>query len=252
MAVIGVDIGSAYSKAVVLNDKKFSHYTLPSGGNYKAIAEKVISGALSTAGLHPEEVAIMIATGIGASWVSSAQKQATDISCYAKGVHHLFPDVRTIIDIGGQASRVVTVNSEGKAVNFIMSEKCATGSGRFLQIIARVLQIDLEDIGPLSLKSENPVDFTTGCAVFAESEAISRISQGASKEDILAGVHVSIAAKIAGMVRRIGLVEDCAIVGGGAKDQGLVKEIGKAINVQPKVPEEPQITSALGAALMAI
>ena len=133
----------------------------------------------------------------------------------------------------------------------MISEKCAAGSGRFLQLIAKVLQVDLEDIGSLSLKSQNSVSFSTGCAVFVESEAISRIAEGALKEDILAGVHNSIAAKILSLTERAGMKEDCALTGGGAKDIGLVRSIERELGFSLLVPEEPQITAALGAALIA-
>jgi predicted CoA-substrate-specific enzyme activase len=132
-----------------------------------------------------------------------------------------------------------------------LSEKCAGGSGRFLQIIAHVLQIDLEEIGPLSLKSKNKIDFNTGCAVFAETEAVSRIAEGAAMEDILAGVHRALAAKIQNLAERLGVEQDLALVGGGAKDIGLVQSIEETLAISPLVPEEPQIAAALGAALIA-
>jgi predicted CoA-substrate-specific enzyme activase len=135
--------------------------------------------------------------------------------------------------------------------NFILNEKCAAGSGKFLQVIARILHIDLEEIGPLSSTSTKPVEFTTGCAVFAESEAVSRIAEGALPGDILAGVHKAIASKIANLIIRLGLQQDCALTGGGAKDAGLVKAIETELGVPVFIPENPQITAALGAALLA-
>jgi predicted CoA-substrate-specific enzyme activase len=133
----------------------------------------------------------------------------------------------------------------------VVSEKCAAGSGRFLDIISNVLRIDLRDVGPLSLKSKNPVTFTTGCAVFGESEAISRVSEGASKEDILAGVHKALANKVSTLVDRVGLEKDCAISGGGALNAGLVKNIEERLGIQLLVPPQPQFITALGAAIMA-
>jgi predicted CoA-substrate-specific enzyme activase len=174
-----------------------------------------------------------------------------DISCDARGIFYLFPSARSVIDIGGQFTKVFKVDNRGRATAFLLSEKCAAGSGRFLQVIAKVLQVDLEDIGELSLSSQRKVDFNTGCAVFAESEAISRIAEGASKEDILAGLHRTLAAKIQTMVERVGIEPDCALVGGGAKDVGLVKSIEEGLGCSLLVPEEPQIVAALGAALLA-
>jgi len=208
--VAGIDIGSAFSKAVVMaGNKIIAYHVKPSGGNYRLTAEQVMEEALTKA------------------------------------------TARTAIDIGGQFTRVLKLDNRGRATAFLLSEKCAAGSGRFLQVIARVLQIDLKDIGELSLKSRNRVDFNTGCAVFAESEAVSRIAEGAAKEDILAGLHRALAAKVQTMVERIGIEPDCALVGGGAKDIGLVKSIEESLDCSLLVPEEPQIVAAVGAASMA-
>jgi predicted CoA-substrate-specific enzyme activase len=250
--VVGVDIGSAFSKAVIMSGGEIvSHHVMPSGGNYKLTAEAVVKKALAKAKLSFRDIDYIIATGYGASNTTSANEVVTDLSCQGRGVSYLFPSARTAIDIGGQFTRVFRVNEKGKVTAFLQSEKCAAGSGRFLQVIARVLQIDLEDIGELSLKSKNKVDFNTGCAVFAESEAISRIAEGTLKEDILAGLHRTLAAKIQTMVARIGLEPDCTVVGGGAKDIGLVKSIEQSLGCKLLLPEEPQIVTALGAALIA-
>jgi len=250
--VAGIDIGSAFSKAVIMAENKIITYqVLPSGGNYKLTAERVTEKTLTEAKLSLEDIAYTVATGYGAANVSFSTETASDISCLARGVHYLFPNARTAIDIGGQFTRVLNLDDRGRATSFLFSEKCAAGSGRFLQVIAKVLQVALEDIGELSLKSKNRVDFNTGCAVFAESEAVSRIAEGAAKEDILAGLHRTLAAKIQTMVVRLGLEPDCAVVGGGAKDIGLVKSIEEGLGCCPLVPEEPQIVAALGAALLA-
>jgi predicted CoA-substrate-specific enzyme activase len=249
---IGVDIGSAFSKAVIMSGGEIvSHHVMPSGGNYKLTAEDVVKKALGKAKLSLKDIDYSVATGYGASNATSANEIVSDLSSQGRGVSYLFPSAQTVIDIGGQFTRVFRVNEKGKVTAFLQSEKCAAGSGRFLQVIAKVLQIDLEDIGELSLKSKNKVDFNTGCAVFAESEAISRVAEGALKEDILAGLHRTLAAKIQTMVERVGLKPDCAVVGGGAKDVGLVKSIEKSLGCQLLVPEEPQIVAALGAALLA-
>jgi len=248
----GIDIGSAFSKAVVVAESELvSYYIIPSGGNYKLAADEVAGRALSEAKLSFKDIAYVVATGYGAANVAFSNKVATDIACQSRGVYNLFPSARTVIDIGGQFSRVFKVDEGGRAIAFVLSEKCAAGSGRFLQVIARVLQIDLKEIGQLSLKSKNKLDFNTGCAVFAESEAISRIAEGASKEDILAGVHRALAAKVQNLVERIGLEPDCALIGGGAKDIGLVRSIEEGLGLSLLVPEEPQIVAALGAALIA-
>jgi len=250
--VIGIDIGSAFSKAVVMAENKIiAYHVMPSGGNYKLTAGEVAEEALAKAKLSLEDIGYTVATGYGAANVSFSNETASDISCLARGLHYLFPTARTAIDIGGQFTKVFRLDGRGKATAFLLSEKCAAGSGRFLQVIARVLQIDLKDIGELSLKSKNRVDFNTGCAVFAESEAVSRIAEGGAKEDILAGLHRTLAAKIQTMVARLGVEPDCAVVGGGAKDIGLVKSIEEGLDCKLLLPEEPQIVAALGAALLA-
>ena len=250
--VAGIDIGSAFSKAVVMTQSEItSYHIIPSGGNYRLTADEVTKQALAKAKLSLKDIAYAVATGYGAANVSFANEVVTDISCQARGISHRLPSVRTVIDIGGQFTKVFKVDERGRATAFLLSEKCAAGSGRFLQVIAKVLQIELEDIGQLSLKSQKKVDFNTGCAVFAESEAISRIAEGASKEDILAGLHRTLAAKILTMVERLGIEPDCVVVGGGAKDVGLVKAIWEGVGRSLFVPEEPQLVAALGAALLA-
>jgi len=249
---MGIDIGSGTSKGVITEDgKPKAYHLLPSGINYRATALRLRDELLTKAGLSPQDIAFTVATGHGAESATFANERADDIRCTARGINSLFPSVRTVIDIQGQSSQVIRINDAGQVTNFVISEKCAAGSGRFLDIIANVLRIDLKDVGTLSLKSENPVTFTTGCAVFGESEAISRVSEGASKEDILAGVHQALANKASTLVDRVGLEPDCAISGGGALNVGLVKSIEQKLGIPLKVPPEPQFVPALGAAIMA-
>ncbi len=250
--VLGIDIGSGYSKAVICENRIVkSHAVIPSGGNYKDAVNLVVAHALKKAGIHRNAISRTVATGYGAAMVDFADQTATDISSHAAGVHYLFPTVRTVIDIGAQFSKAIGINDAGKVTNFVMNEKCAGGSGKFLQVISRILHINIEDIGPLSLTAVKPVEFTTGCAVFAESEAVSRVAEGASTGDILQGIHRAMASKIVNLVTRLGLTMDCAVTGGGAKDLGLVKAVESELGVSILVSEEPQITAALGAALLA-
>jgi (R)-2-hydroxyacyl-CoA dehydratese activating ATPase len=250
--VLGIDIGSGFSKAVVYKDRTLISYAImPSGGNYKETAGKTAENAVEKAGIAMGDICYTIATGYGSGMVDFADQSITDISCHAVGVFHLLPSVRTLIDIGAQFSKAIRLNDAGKVANFVLNEKCAGGSGKFLHVIARILHINIDEIGELSLQSENPVEFTTGCAVFAESEAVSRIAEGALPADILAGVHKAMASKIANLVVRLGLARDCAITGGGAKDLGLVRAIETELNADILIPDEPRITAALGAALLA-
>ena len=206
---------------------------------------------------YPRDVSVfdklsgIVVTGIGAESAPFQARQFSDISCQAAGCRSLFPSARIVIDIGGQFTRAVKLTPQGRVANFLMSEKCATGSGRFLQVIARILRIKIEDIGPLSLKSQRPVEFSTNCAVFAESETISRIAEGARMEDILAGVHRALAAKAAMLVKRLKMEQDVVLTGGGGEDAGLVSAVSEALGVNVLVPEQPRLTAALGAATLA-
>jgi predicted CoA-substrate-specific enzyme activase len=249
---LGLDIGSGFSKAVVLEDKALCAYAvMPSGGNYKETARKIADDALAKCRLSLTDISCTFSTGYGASVVDFADQSITDISCHAFAINHLFPTVRTVVDIGTQFSKAIRVDESGKVTNFVLNEKCAGGSGKFLQLISRILHVNLDEIGELSLKARKPVEFTTGCAVFAESEAISRVAEGAPIEDILAGIHKAMASKIVNLVVRAGLVHDCAVTGGGAKDIGLVRSLEAELGTKVFVPDEPQITAAYGAALFA-
>jgi predicted CoA-substrate-specific enzyme activase len=249
---LGIDIGSGFSKAVIFDGEAIKAWAvIPSGGDYRNTAQKVADLAMCRAGLVFHDISRRAATGYGAAMVDIADHTVTDISCHGAGIHHLFPSVRTVIDIGAQYSKAIRIDEQGGVTNFVMNEKCAGGSGKFLQVISRILHIGMETMGDLSLKSTKPVEFTTGCAVFAESEAVSRIAEGTLPEDIIAGVHKAIASKISNLVTRAGLLEECAITGGGAKNPGLVKAIETELDIQIMVPEEPRITAALGAAIIA-
>jgi len=251
--VLGIDIGSGFSKAVICkNTAILSYAIMPSGGDYKETSGKIAEIVLEKAGLSSGDISFTVATGYGAAMVDFADRSITDISCHAAGVFHIFPSVRTLIDIGAQFSKAIRLNDTGKVANFVLNEKCAGGSGKFIQVMARILHMDIENIGELSLKSVKPVEFTTGCAVFAESETVSRIAEGTLPADILAGMHKAMASKIVNLVVRLGLTKDCAITGGGAKDLGLVKAIETELNSDILIPEEPRITAALGAALLAL
>lgn len=250
--VLGIDVGSGYSKAVILEGNEIRSYAvMPSGGDYREAGRAVARVALEKANLSQGDIARTVAAGYGGNVVDFADETSTDISCHAIGVHYLFPSVRTVMDVGAQYSRAIRLHDEGKLANFIMNEKCAGGSGKFLQVAARILGMNVSDIGELSLKARKAVEFTTGCAVFAESEAVSRISEGATPADILAGIHKAMASKIVTLVIRVGLAPDCAVTGGGAMDIGLVKAIAAELGTDVFVPEVPQITAALGAALIA-
>lgn len=248
----GLDMGSVSIKAALTNDKQLIASSLiASGGNYKNGAKKVMDDVLSHAGISFPELSGLVITGLGAEGAPFDGRQVSDISCQAMGCHCLYPSARTIIDIGGQFTKAAKITPEGRIADFLMSEKCATGSGRFLQVISRILHVPLDEIGPLSLQSEYPVEFSTNCAVFAESETISRIAEGAKPADILAGVHKAMAAKVGMLVKRLKLTPDVVLTGGGGEDAGLVQTIGDALKTKILVPDHPRLTAAFGAACLA-
>ncbi len=250
--LMGIDIGSRTSKGVIAQDGKLSAYRfLPSGSNYRVTAERLREELLAKAGLLPEDIAYTVATGQGAGSVPFSNRDVDDIRCCARGINRIFPSARTVIDVQSQTTQVIRLSEKGQVINYAASEKCAAGSGRFFEVIANVLQVKLEDIGPLSLESKNPVTFSTGCVVFGESEAVSRVSEGIPKEDILAGVHKALADKISNFVARVGLEEQCTISGGGALNIGLVKTLEERLGIKLLVPPQPRLVTALGAAVIA-
>ena len=252
MCVLGIDIGSAFSKGIATCDQEILvSYVKPSGGDYKLTANTIREELLSRSGLLSRDIVHTVATGYGARMVSFADDIRTDISCHGRGIFHLFPSVRTVVDIGDLHSKALRIDDNGNHLRFLLSGKCAGGSARVLKIIARVLQLEVEDLGELSLKSENRVNFNTGCAVFAESEAVSRIAEGATKEDLLAGIHRALAAQLNSLAERVEIKKDLALVGGGARNVGLVKAMEEITGSNIIVPPEPHLTAALGAALMA-
>jgi len=251
--VLGLDIGSAYSKGLLAGEDLLPLATrlIPSGGSYRSTADLLREELLSAANRSPDEIDFTVATGYGAKSVGFADLVKSDVSCHSRGIHHLFPAVRTAVDVGDLYTKVFRLDERGNVLNFLLSGKCAGGSGRVLQIIARVLQLRLDQIGPLSLQSKHRIDFNTGCVVFAESEAVSRVAAGVSREDLLAGMHRALASQIESLVDRVKLEPELALVGGGARDVGLVQAVRDAMHTGLRVPPEPHFTAALGAVLIA-
>jgi len=250
--IAGLDIGTATSKAVIMNNGSLESFgIIPTEGNFSKAADMALRDALAKVELTGSDIELFGACGLGSSFISYPFTQITEITCHSRGTHYLFPSVRTLIEVGNQASRIIKVSREGKVAGCLVSDKCAAGSGRILQVVAKVLRVDLAQMGELSMKATKPVKFTTGCAVFLETEAISRVAEGMSIENIISGLHHTLAAKISAMAQRMKLEEDCAITGGGAKDIGLVKVMEKKLEKPLLTPDEPIITAAIGAALIA-
>jgi predicted CoA-substrate-specific enzyme activase len=252
MITAGVDIGSLTAKAVVLvNDGIAGYCVMPGGSDVTAAAGRVLAIALENAKTRQADLAAVVATGYGRAKVPLAGKCITEITCDAIGTHFLVPEARLVIDVGGQDSKVISLDEDGRVADFAMNDKCAAGTGRFLEVMARALEIELEQLGPASLKHKKHVDISSMCTVFAESEVVSLIAEGYAREDILHGLHQAIASRIAAMAR--GLIADGMVVlcGGVAKNTGVVKAFEERLRTKVRVPPEPQIVAALGAAIYA-
>jgi predicted CoA-substrate-specific enzyme activase len=246
----GIDIGSTMTKIVIMNRALLASIIGPTGSEHRKLANEVMEEALAKANLPFEAITYVVATGYGRISVPFADKQITEISCHARGVGYLLPEVRTVIDIGGQDCKGIKLNNNGRAVDFVMNDKCAAGTGRFLEVTAEELGVDLEDMGRLSLEAKNKVEISSTCTVFAAQEVVAKLSAGVSLPDIISGLHEAIATRIYRMVRRLKIEREVALTGGGAKNIGLVKALEAKLGFPTLVPSEPLLTGAIGAALL--
>ena len=252
MITIGIDVGSITTKAAVVEDGKvISDMVISTGYNAQDAGTKVYENIMAELGLNPSSVARIISTGYGRNSVTIADKAVTEITCHAAGAHFLNPEVRSIIDIGGQDSKAIVVDETGSVKDFAMNDKCAAGTGRFLEVMARALEVDLDNFGKFSLEADTPAKISSLCTVFAESEVISLISKGEKRQNIIAGIHESIAARVVAMAGRLGLSAPVMMTGGVAKNKGVVHALENKTGHPVKVSEKAQVTGAIGAALIA-
>jgi predicted CoA-substrate-specific enzyme activase len=250
--VVGIDVGAAFAKGIIRCDDGISvSSVMPSGGDYKSTADRILSDLLAQTTRLTKDVACTVATGCGAQMVGFADEVLTDLTCHGKGIRNLLPSVKTIVDVGDSFSTAFRIDERGNLLRFLSNNKCAGGSARVLKVIAKVLQLNVEELGKVSLKSRTKIDFRTNCAVFAESEAVSRIAEGVTQEDLVAGAHRALAAQLVGLAERVGIERDFALVGGGAQDVGLVKAVEERTGMNLVIPPEPHLTAALGAAIAA-
>jgi predicted CoA-substrate-specific enzyme activase len=246
----GIDIGSTMTKVVILGDEVMASVTGPTGPEQRRLANRVMKEALEGAGLAFEDINYIVSTGYGRLNVPFADKQVTEISCHAKGVAHLFPEAKTVIDIGGQDSKGIKIGRNGRPANFIMNDKCAAGSGRFLEVLADALEVGVEELGELSLKGTDPAPISNMCTVWAEQEVVSRLADGVSLPDLVAGIHESLANRVVRMVNRMKVEEKVVFTGGVAMNMGMVKALSDRLGHEVLIPAEPLLTGALGAALL--
>ncbi len=250
----GVDVGSTQTKAIVINEAKniVGRSLIDTGANVVIAAERAFAQALKCANVEEEEVEYVVGTGYGRYRVTFGNTQVTEISCHGRGAVHMFPATRTVIDMGGQDTKAIRVRSTGEIIDFCMNDKCAAGTGRFLGAASTALNIPLDQLGPTALRSERPVRISTTCTVFAESEVLSWLGRGKKLEDILQGVHQSIAARSIGLLRRVGVEEQITFTGGVARNIGMIEALQKGLGVKLNVSEDSHFMGALGAALFAL
>ncbi len=254
MLVGGCDVGSATGKAVVMKDGEIISYVIiPSTTKPEVTARMAMDEAMEKAGLSLiEDLDYIVGTGYGRLKVPFANENISEITCHARGAYWMSPTVRTVVDIGGQDCKVMSIDDKGKVLEFVTNDRCAAGTGRFFEAMARVLDCGLEGLSELSLQAKRPAIITSQCSVFAESEVITLVNEGVELADIAAGLHNSIAGRLNSMVRKVGLVEDVALTGGCAKNEGLAKALEGKLGVSVrKLPQDPQIAGAVGAALIA-
>jgi len=248
----GVDIGSTMTKVVLMDksDNLLSTIKGPTGPEHRRLANEVMRQALEQAGLQINDISYIVATGYGRLNVPFADRQITELSCHARGVSSLFPNVRTAIDIGGQDAKCMKI-ADGRLTNFVMNDKCAAGTGRFLEVTAATLGIRLEDMGGISLKATKKIQISNLCTIFAQQEVVALLSHGEKPENILAGLHDALASRVAALARRLGIEPDLVLTGGVAKNIGMVRAMKESLGCEILVPEEPLLTGALGAAILA-
>ncbi len=252
MYTLGMDIGSASSKAVILKDgcEIAARCVVPLGTGTAGPAQ-AYTNVFSKAGLEPEEIGYRVVTGYGRMKYDKADEQLSELSCHALGVHFLQPQVRTVIDIGGQDAKALQVSGNGRLLNFVMNDKCAAGTGRFLEVMAKILNVDIGQMGQISLEAEQEISISSTCTVFAESEVISRLSENGKIPDIVAGIHRSVAKRVAGMALRIGCEPEVAMSGGVALNGGVVRAMEQELGMAVRVHPDCQLAGAVGAALYA-
>lgn len=258
MITAGIDIGSMSADVVIMqfeNDGEGSILSceiIPTGADSAGTAQRVMDKALEKADIKFEDIDFIVSTGYGRIIVPFTDKNITEISCHAKGAHWTIPSARTVLDMGGQDCKVITCDDTGKVTSFVMNDKCAAGAGRSMEIMSRLVGTTLESVGELSLEIiDKPASITSTCVLFARSEVMELLRSGCNKNDILAGACDALASRVISLMGRSSLKEDLVISGGIAKNTGVVKRVEERLGLEAKIPEEPQIIGALGAAIFA-
>ncbi len=252
MYTLGVDIGSTTSKAVILKDgQEIISTSLIAAGTGTDGPDRVIEAVLAAGSLTLNEITSVYGTGYGRKLLKNANGEMSELSCHAKGVHHLMPEVRTIIDIGGQDAKVLSLGTDGRLAEFLMNDKCAAGTGRFLDVMAGILQLKIEDLEKQAAIAKSTVKISSTCTVFAESEVISQLANGVEIPDLVAGICQSVAGRVASLAKRVGVKETVCMSGGVAKNGGVRKAMEQELGLEITYTPMAQLMGALGAALYA-
>jgi predicted CoA-substrate-specific enzyme activase len=238
------------TKVVILKDEVIASVVGPTGPEQRRLANKGMEDALRKASLDFPQITYIVSTGYGRINVPFSDRQVTEVTCHARGIVHLFREARTIIDIGGQDAKGIKIDGSGKVVDFVMNDKCAAGSGRFIEVIGDTLGVPLDQVGERSLQSKRPAKISNICTIWAQQEVASSLAEGVPVADLLAGIHQSLADRIVRMVSRLKVEDAVVVTGGGAKNKGLLKALSEQLGRSVMVPENPLITGALGAALI--
>jgi len=253
MIVAGCDVGSLSAEAVIMSDGSIiSSEIIRVRPRPEQSATDVMDKALSKTGLTYKDIECCVSTGYGRERIPFANGNVSELSCHGKGAQWLVPSVRTVIDVGGQDCKVIRVDENGKLLNFVMNDKCAAGTGRFLEFMAKVLGVGIEDLGPLALATEKPAPITNMCSIYAESEVLHYVYEGKNPAEIAAGINHAMAERVNSLVKRVGVEKDVCITGGVAKNIGVVKNLEEMLQVNAEeLPVDPQIVGAIGAGLFA-
>lgn len=252
MFVAGVDVGSTTTKAVLLNDGKLAGtHAMPTGVDLAAAADECLRAVCRAAGVGPDRLAALVATGYGRDRVTGAARTVTEITCHARGARALVASARVVVDVGGQDSKVIRLDDDGMVADFVMNDKCAAGTGRFLEVMAARLNVPLEEFGMRWRKAKEAARISSTCTVFAESEVISLLSRGVSPEPIIRGLCDAVADRLAGMVHRVGLGGGLVMTGGVSRNEGVRRSLEEKLFAPVTVPEAAQFAGAYGAALIA-
>jgi predicted CoA-substrate-specific enzyme activase len=250
----GIDVGSTQTKGIIIDQERriVARALGMTGANVTRAGQTCFDEALKLANLKREDVHYIVGTGYGRYKVTFGDAQITEISCHARGAKYLFPNTRTVIDMGGQDAKGIKVGDDGDVKDFVMNDKCAAGTGRFLANAAEALLLGLDDIGEISLKAKNPVRLTTVCTVFVESDIMSYLAQNKKVEDILGGVHSAIAARTISLVRRVGIEPEVTFTGGVSRNLGMVRGLEEKLGMPLNVSPDSHFVGALGASLFAL